>query len=165
MVQPSRRRDDHAMATPNPVPPPPEDPARDVLSYIPVFEVVVGTGVLLAAAGLALAVVPALRRRRELGITWMLVVSAYVLTILGSGLRILLEPSLTSYSGQPGFVVHLLSEPLAQLAIGSVLLGMVAVILAIVPALRRRRALIIVWVLCVSALLIVTLVNLGLFAA
>jgi len=165
MVQPSRRRDDHLMATPNPVPPPPEDPARDLLSYIPVFEVVVGTGALLAAAGLTLAVVPALRRRRELGITWTLIVSAYVLAILGAGLRIMLEPSLTSYSGQPGFVVHLLSEPFAQLAIGSVLLGMVAVILAVVPALRRRRALIITWVLCVSVLLLATLVNLGLFAA
>ncbi len=149
------------MAPQSSIPPPPEDPARDVLSYIPVFEVVVGTGVLLAAAGVTLAMVPALRRRRELRIKWVLIVSAFLLTLLGSGLWILNEPSLTDNPG----VAPALSEPLSLVALGLVLLALVPATLAVVPALRRRRALVITWGLGVSALLVTALVNLGLFAA
>ncbi len=149
------------MAPQSSIPPPPEDPARDVLSYIPVFEVVVGTGVLLAAAGVTLAMVPALRRRRELRIKWVLIVSAFLLTLLGSGLWILNEPSLTDNPG----VAPALSEPLSLVALGLVLLALVPATLAVVPALRRRRPLVITWGLGVSALLVTALVNLGLFAA
>ncbi len=77
------------MAIPNP----PPDPARPLLSFIPVFEVVVGTGVLLAAAGVTLAVVPALRRRRALVTAWMLSVSAFSLAVLVGWVRILTELS------------------------------------------------------------------------
>jgi hypothetical protein len=149
------------MATQSPIPPPPEDPARDVLSYIPVFEVVVGAGVLLAAVGVTLAMVPALRRRRELRIKWVLIVSAFLLTLLGSGLWILNEPSLTDNPG----VAPALSEPLSLIALGLVLLALVPATLAVVPALRRRRPLVITWGLGVSALVVTALVNLGLFAA
>jgi hypothetical protein len=149
------------MATPNPIPPPPEDPARDLLSYIPVFETVVGTGVLLAATGVAIAVVPALRRRRELKIKWALIVGAFLLAILGSGLWILSEPSLTDNPG----IAPALSEPLSLMAIALVLLALAPAISAVVPALRRRRELVIAWVLCVSVVSLTALVRLGLFAA
>lgn len=132
-----------------------------MLSYIPVFEVVVGAGVLLAAAGVTLAMVPALRRRRELRIKWVLIVSAFLLTLLGSGLWILNEPSLTDNPG----VAPALSEPLSLIALGLVLLALVPATLAVVPALRRRRPLVITWGLGVSALVVTALVNLGLFAA
>ena len=81
------------MTTPIPPPDPGPDPERPLLSHIPVFEVVVGTGVLLAAAGVTLAVVPALRRRRALWITWLLSASAYSLAVIVGVLRILLEAS------------------------------------------------------------------------
>jgi hypothetical protein len=51
-------------------------------SNIPVYHVAVGTGALLAAAGVTLAIVPALRRRRALVITWVLCVSALSLAAL-----------------------------------------------------------------------------------
>jgi succinate dehydrogenase/fumarate reductase cytochrome b subunit len=56
---------------------------------IPVFHVAVGLAVLLAAAGVALAVVPALRRRRALLITWVLSVSALSLAALVNLVRLL----------------------------------------------------------------------------
>jgi hypothetical protein len=65
-VQRIRRRHDHFMGT----------------SSIPVYQVAVGTGALLAAAGVTLAIVPALRRRRALVITWVLCVSALSLAAL-----------------------------------------------------------------------------------
>ena len=73
------------------VPDPPPDPARPLLSFIPVFHVVVGTAVLLAAAGVTLAIVPAFRRRRALLITWVLSVSAFSLAALVSVVWILNE--------------------------------------------------------------------------
>jgi hypothetical protein len=74
----------HFMATPIPIPPAggPADPARPLLSYIPVFEVVVGTAVLLAAAGVIFAIVPALRRRRALVTAWVLSASAFSLAFI-----------------------------------------------------------------------------------
>ena len=60
------QRHDHFMAT----------------SSIPVFQVAVGLAALLAAAGVALAIVPALRRRRALVIAWLLSVSALSLAAL-----------------------------------------------------------------------------------
>jgi hypothetical protein len=75
------------MATPNP----PADPARPLLAFIPVFQVAVGTGVLLAAAGVTLAVVPALRRRRVLVTAWVLSVSALSLAVLVNLVRLVLE--------------------------------------------------------------------------
>ena len=52
--------------------------------------------------------------------------------------------------------------PVYQAAVGSAaFLAAAGVILAIVPALRRRRALVITWVLCVSALSLAALVNLA----
>jgi hypothetical protein len=149
------------MASPNPIPPPPpEDPARDLLSYIPVFETVVVTAVLLAAAGVVIAVVPALRRRRELGIKWALISSAFLLAILGSGLWILSEPSLTDNPG----IAPALSEPLSLIAIGLMLLAVAPAAFAAVPALRRRRELVTTSVLCVGALSFAALVNLGFLA-
>ena len=50
-------------------------------SNIPVFQVAVGTAALLAAAGVTLAIVPALRRR-ALVITWVLCVSTLSLAAL-----------------------------------------------------------------------------------
>src|SRR3954465_4859017 len=49
---------------------------------IPVYHVAVGSAALLAAAGVILAIVPALRRRRALVITWVLSVSALSLAAL-----------------------------------------------------------------------------------
>jgi hypothetical protein len=51
-------------------------------SNIPVYQLAVGTGALLAAAGVTLAIVPALRRRRALVITWVACVSALSLAAL-----------------------------------------------------------------------------------
>jgi hypothetical protein len=84
MMPPSGRRHVHFMATPIPIPPAggPADPARPLLSYIPVFEVVVGTAVLLAAAGVIIAIVPALRRRRALVTAWVLSASAFSLAFI-----------------------------------------------------------------------------------
>jgi len=65
-VRPSCRRHDHFIATPD----------------IPVYQVAVGSAALLAAAGVILAIVPALRRRRALVITWVLCVSALSLAAL-----------------------------------------------------------------------------------
>ena len=73
------------------VPDPPPDPARPLLSFIPVFHGVVGTAVLLAAAGVTLAVVPALRRRRVLVTAWVLSVSAFSLAVLVGWIWILNE--------------------------------------------------------------------------
>ncbi len=151
---------DPFMGTLNPIPPPPEDPARDLLSYIPVFETVVGMGALLAATGVAIAVVPALRRRRDLPTKWALIVSAFLLTVLGSGLWILSEPSMTDNPG----VAPALSEPLSLIAIGLVLLAVAPVTFAAVPALRRRHALVMTFVLLVGGLLLAALVNLGFLA-
>ena len=75
MVQRSRRRHDHFMATPN----------------IPVYQVAVGSAALLAAAGVILAIVPALRRRRALWITWALCVSALSLAALVNLVRLMHE--------------------------------------------------------------------------
>ena len=75
------------MATPNP----PADPTRPLLAFIPVFQVAVGTGVLLAAAGVTLAIVPAFRRRRALLITWVLSVSALSLAALVNLVRLMHE--------------------------------------------------------------------------
>jgi hypothetical protein len=47
--------------------------------------------VLLAAAGVALAVVPALRRRRALVTAWVLSVSAFSLAVLVNLVRVMLE--------------------------------------------------------------------------
>jgi hypothetical protein len=66
IVQRIRLRHDHFMATSN----------------IPVYQIAVGTGALLAAAGVTLAIVPALRRRRALVITWVMCVSALSLAAL-----------------------------------------------------------------------------------
>jgi heme/copper-type cytochrome/quinol oxidase subunit 3 len=84
MMQPSGRRHVHFMATPIPIPPAggPADPARPLLSYIPVFEVVVGTAVLLAASGVIIAIVAALRRRRALVTAWVLSASAFSLAFI-----------------------------------------------------------------------------------
>ena len=49
---------------------------------IPVYQVAVGSAAFLAAAGVVLAIVPALRRRRALVITWVLCVSAFSLAAL-----------------------------------------------------------------------------------
>jgi hypothetical protein len=55
-----------------------------------------------------------------------------------------------------------LNIPVYPVAVGSAALLVAAgVILAIVPALRRRRALVITWVLCVGALSLAALVNLA----
>jgi hypothetical protein len=43
---------------------------------IPVYPVAVSSAALLAAAGVILAIVPALRRRRSLVVTWVLCASA-----------------------------------------------------------------------------------------
>jgi hypothetical protein len=58
---------------------------------IPVFQVAVGTAALLAAAGVALAVVPSLRRRRALVITWVLCVGALSLAALVNLVRLMRE--------------------------------------------------------------------------
>jgi hypothetical protein len=58
---------------------------------IPVFQVAVGSAALLAAAGVAIAVVPALRRRRGLVITWVVSVSALSLAALVNLVRLMLE--------------------------------------------------------------------------
>jgi hypothetical protein len=58
---------------------------------IPVFQVAVGSAALLAAAGLALAIVPALRRRRALVIAWVVTVSALSLAALVNLIRLMLE--------------------------------------------------------------------------
>jgi hypothetical protein len=71
----SRRRHDHVMGTPN----------------IPVFQVAVALAALLAAAGLALAIVPALRRRRALVIAWVSIVSALSLAALVNLIRLMHE--------------------------------------------------------------------------
>jgi len=84
MMQPSGRRHVHFMATPTAIPPAggPADPARPLLSYIPVFEVVVGTAVFLAASGVIIAIVPALRHRRALVTAWVLSASAFSLAFI-----------------------------------------------------------------------------------
>jgi hypothetical protein len=58
---------------------------------IPVFHVAVGSAALLAAAGVALAIVPALRRRRALVLTWVLCVGALSLAALVNLVRLLRE--------------------------------------------------------------------------
>jgi hypothetical protein len=58
---------------------------------IPVFQVAVGSAGLLAAAGVAIAVVPALRRRRALVITWVVSVSALSVAALVNLVRLMLE--------------------------------------------------------------------------
>jgi hypothetical protein len=60
-------------------------------SSFPVFQVAVGSVALLAAAGVALAIVPALRRRRALLIAWVLSVSALSLAILINLARLMRE--------------------------------------------------------------------------
>src|SRR3954453_6938536 len=74
-VKPSRRSHDHFMATPS----------------IPVYQVAVGSAALLAAAGVTLAIVPALRRRRALVTTWVLSVSALSLAALVNLVRLMHE--------------------------------------------------------------------------
>jgi hypothetical protein len=71
------------------IPNPPPDPARPLVAFIPVYQVAVGSAALLAAAGVILAVVPALRRRRGLVITWVLCVSALSLAALVNLVRLL----------------------------------------------------------------------------
>ena len=58
-------------------------------SNIPVFQVAVGSAAFLAAAGIALAIVPALRRRRALVVTWVLSVSALSLAALVNLVRLM----------------------------------------------------------------------------
>jgi hypothetical protein len=60
-------------------------------SNIPIFQVAVGSAALLAAAGVTLAIVPALRRRRALLIAWVVCVSALSLTALVSLVRLMHE--------------------------------------------------------------------------
>ncbi len=60
-------------------------------SSIPVFHVAVGTVAFLAAAGVTLALVPTLRRRRALVVTWVLCVSALSLAALVNLARLLSE--------------------------------------------------------------------------
>ena len=60
---------------------------------VPVFQVAVGSVALLAAAGVTLAIVPALRRRRALLITWVLSVSALSLAALVNLVRLMRESS------------------------------------------------------------------------
>ena len=60
-------------------------------SNVPVFQVAVGSAALLAAAGVTLAIVPALRRRRALLITWVLSVSALSLAALVNLARLMHE--------------------------------------------------------------------------
>ena len=77
-----------SVAIPNP---PPPDPARPLVAFIPVYQVAVGTGALLAAAGVTLAIVPALRRRRALVTAWVLSVCAFSLAVLVNLGRLLVE--------------------------------------------------------------------------
>jgi hypothetical protein len=58
-------------------------------SNIPVFQVAVCSAALLAAAGVALAIVPALRRRRALVITCVLSVSVFSLAALVNLVRLM----------------------------------------------------------------------------
>lgn len=58
---------------------------------IPVFQLAVGSATFLAAAGVTLAIVPALRRRRALLTTWVLCVSALSLAALVNLVRLLSE--------------------------------------------------------------------------
>jgi hypothetical protein len=60
-------------------------------SNIPVSQVAVGSAAVLAAAGVTLVIVPALRRRRALLITWVLSVSALSLAALVNLVRLLVE--------------------------------------------------------------------------
>jgi hypothetical protein len=60
-------------------------------SRVPVFQVAVGSVALLAAAGVILAIVPALRRRRALLTTWVLTVSALSLAALVNLVRLMHE--------------------------------------------------------------------------
>jgi hypothetical protein len=57
-----------------------------------------------------------------------------------------------------------LSEPLSLIAIGLMLLAVAPAAFAAVPALRRRRDLVTTSVLCVGALSLAALVNLGFLA-
>jgi hypothetical protein len=56
---------------------------------IPVFQVAVTAGVLLVASGVAIATVPALRRRRPLVLTWVAIVGALVLAVLVNLIRLM----------------------------------------------------------------------------
>jgi hypothetical protein len=58
-------------------------------SNVPVFQVAVGLAALLAAAGIALAIVPALRRRRALVVTWVVSVSVLSLAALVNAVRLM----------------------------------------------------------------------------
>jgi hypothetical protein len=71
------------------IPNPPPDPARPLVAYILVYHVAVGSAALLAAAGVIIAFVPALRRRRVLVIAWVLCVSALSLAALVNLVRLL----------------------------------------------------------------------------
>jgi hypothetical protein len=62
-------------------------------SSVPVFQLAVGSVALLAAAGVTLAIVPALRRRRALLITWVVSVSALSLAALVNLVRLMHEAS------------------------------------------------------------------------
>ena len=62
-------------------------------SNIPVFQIAVCSAAFLAAAGIALAIVPALRRRRALVVTWVLSVSALSLAALVNLVRLMHESS------------------------------------------------------------------------
>ena len=73
------------------IPPPPADPDASLLSRIPVFEVVVGAGIVLAVAGLAFAAVPELRRRRRLWVTWVTISSVYGIAVVLNVVRLFSE--------------------------------------------------------------------------
>jgi len=60
---------------------------------LPIFPVTVGLATLLAAAGVALAAVPVLRRRRALLAVWVLSVSVLSLAALVNLVRMILELS------------------------------------------------------------------------
>jgi hypothetical protein len=63
------------------------------MSNVPVFPVAVGMATLLAATGVALAAVPALRRRRAVLTVWVLSAAALSLAAFVNLVRLMLELS------------------------------------------------------------------------
>ncbi|HYY09705.1 MAG TPA: hypothetical protein VE781_02140 [Kineosporiaceae bacterium] len=120
-----------------------------------IYDLFVDAAMLLAAAGLVIAVVPALRRRRDVWAAWGLTVAAYLLTAIGGVSWILTVATMTGGPSISTFV----TEPLAAVALGFFVLAAVAITLAVVPALRRRRGLVAAWGSGIGSLLMVTLVG------